>query len=159
MTEKPKPSIVRIIQSDYLALIGILFPVVVLIIYLVVSNLGYFPALGRRAAIQGTASAPILLYVGIAGAVIGLPLAFWRVRTVQQRFAQGETVNGQITDISFYRDRGTVAYTYTHQGKTYSAFNMIMKTGQTKNLRPGTQIAVVVNPANPKEALIRDLYI
>jgi hypothetical protein len=32
MTEKAKPSIVRIIQSDYLALIGVLFPVVALII-------------------------------------------------------------------------------------------------------------------------------
>jgi hypothetical protein len=34
-----------------------------------------------------------------------------------------------------------------------------MKTGKTKQLHPGSQVALLVNPDEPKRALIRDLYI
>jgi hypothetical protein len=159
MAEKTKASALRIIQSDYLAIIGILFPVVMFILYLVVVYFGFFPGFRGRDPIQGVEGAPALLYAGIAGLILGLPLAYWRVRTIQQLFEKSVEVLGQITNIYFHRDRGRVEYSYTYQEKRYSGGSAIMKTGRTQNLRSGSQVVLLVNLENPKQALIRDLYI
>jgi hypothetical protein len=87
MSNKSKPSIVRIIQSDYLALLGVIVPLVSLIMYVCVAYFGYFPGLRGRDPIQGTEGAPLFLYMFIFGLVAGLPLAFWRIRSIQQMFA------------------------------------------------------------------------
>lgn len=159
MTEQAKPSLMRIVQLDLLALFGILVPVVALVMYVAVAYFGFFPGLRGRDPIQGTAGAPIFLYLFLAGVVIGLPLAYWRIRAIQQMFAQGAEVAGQITGVAFYRDRGRVEYTYTYQGKPYAARNAIMKTSATKQLRTGQQVVVLVSPDRPQHAVIRDLYI
>ena len=159
MANKTKPSLVRIIQSDYLALLGILVPSVSLIMYVCVAYFGYFPGLRGRDPIQGTEGAPLFFYLFIIGFVIGLPLSIWRVRSIQKMFANSVEVTGQITDLSFFRDRGRVEYSYIYQGQNYSGGNAIMKTGKTLQLRPGSQILLLVNPNEPKRALIRDLYV
>jgi hypothetical protein len=159
MANKTKPSLVRIIQSDYLVLLGILIPVVSLIMYACVAYFGYFPGFRGRDPIQGTEGAPLFFYLFIIGLVIGLPLAIWRIRSIQQIFANSVEVNGQVTDISFFRDRGRVEYSYSFQGQNYSGGNAIMKTGKTLQLRPGSQVMLLVNPNEPKRALIRDLYV
>jgi hypothetical protein len=159
MENKTKPSIIRIIQSDFVALIGLIVPLVSLIMYICVAYFGYFPGLRGRDPIQGTEGAPVFLYLFIIGLVLGLPLAFWRIRTIQQLFSKGIEVGGQIIAISFYRDRGRVEYSYSHAGQAYSGGNAIMKTSRTQQLRSGDQIVLLVNPDEPKRALIRDLYI
>lgn len=159
MSNKSKPSIVRIIQSDFLALLGVIVPLVSLIMYVCVAYFGYFPGLRGRDPIQGTEGAPLFLYMFIFGLVVGLPLAFWRIRSIQQMFANSVEVVGQVTNISFYKDRGRVEYTYTYQNQNYSAGNAIMKTGKTRQLSSGSQVVLLVNPDEPKRALIRDLYI
>jgi hypothetical protein len=159
MSNKSKPSIVRIIQSDFLALLGVLVPVVSLIMYICVAYFGYFPGLRGRDPIQGTEGAPLFLYMFIFGLLFGLPLAFWRIRSIQQMFAKSVEIVGQITTISFYKDRGRVEYAYTYQNQNYSGGNAIMKTGKTQQLTSGSQVVLLVNPDEPKRALIRDLYI
>jgi hypothetical protein len=159
MSEKIKPSIFRIIQSDYLALLGIILPAVSLIMYIAVAYFGYFPGFRGRDPIQGTDGAPLFFNLFIIGLVIGIPLAIWRIRSIQQLFVKSVEVVGQITDIAFYRDRGRVDYSYTYQDKQYLGGSAIMKTGKTQQLRSGNQVVLLVNPDNPKNALIRDLYI
>ena len=100
----------------------------------------------------------LFLNLFLGGLVIGVPLAIWRIRTVQKIFSNGIEVTGQIKDIFFHRDRGTVQYAYTYQGQEILSGNAIMKTGQTKKLRPGDQLVLLINPDQPKRALIRDLY-
>ncbi len=159
MSNKPKASIVRIIQSDYLALLGVLVPAVSLVMYVSVAYFGYFPGFRGHDPIQGTEGAPLFLYMFIVGLVVGLPLAFWRIRSIQQMFAKSAEVVGQITNISFFKDRGRVEYSYTYQNQNYSGGNAIMKTGKTQQLRSGSQVVLLVNPDEPKHALIRDLYV
>jgi hypothetical protein len=159
MTDKIKPSTFRIIQSDYLALLGVLVPIVSLIMYIAVAYFGYFPGLRGRDPIQGTEGAPLFLNLFIAGLVIGVPLAIWRIRSIQRLFSKSVEVVGQITDVSFHRDRGRVEYSYTYQGQAYSGGNAIMKTGKTQKLRSGNEVVLLVNPDDPRRALIRDLYI
>ena len=110
MTAKAKPSIVRIVQSDSVALIGILFPVITLVMYICVAYFGYFPGFRGRDPIQGAEGAPLLFWLTILGLVSGVPLAIWRIRSIQQMFAKSVEVAGQITNISFYKDRGRVEY-------------------------------------------------
>lgn len=157
MPQKTKPSLLRIIQSDMLALIGIAIPVVMIILYVAITVFGSLPNTRGRAPLPSTA-APTFLYLSIAGVALGLPLAFWRICTIQQHFEHGEEVTGQIVEIGFFRDRGTVIYAYVYQNQKYTGSNSIMKTRQTQQLRPAMQVAIIVNPANPKQALIRDLY-
>jgi hypothetical protein len=159
MTDRTKPSIVRIIQSDFLALLGVLVPIVALIMYVAVAYFGYFPGFRGRDPIQGTEGAPLFLNLFIAGLVIGVPLAIWRIRSIQQMFSKSVEVVGQITNISFRKDRGRVEYSYTYQSQAYSGGNAIMKNGKTQNLRSGNEVVLLVNPDDPKRALIRDLYI
>ena len=159
MTEKAKPSIVRIVQSDYLALLGILLPVVSLIMYIAVAYFGYFPGFRGHDPIQGSEGAPLFLNLFVGGLLIGVPLAIWRIHSIQQLFAKSVEVSGQVTALEFYKDRGRVEYTYAYQGQSYSGGNGIMKTGKTQALRPGTQVVLLVNPDEPKRALIRDLYL
>lgn len=159
MSNKFKPSIVRIIQSDYLALLGIIVPVVSLIMYICVAYFGYLPGLRGRDPIQGTEGAPLFLYMFIFGLVGGLPLTFWRIRTIQQMFAKSVEIIGQVTGISFIKDRGRVEYSYTYQNQDYSGGNAIMKTNKTKQLSSGSEVVLLVNPDDPKRALIRDLYV
>lgn len=159
MPNKPKASIVRTIQSDYLTMLGILVPVVSLIMYACVAYFGYFPGFRGHDPIQGTEGAPLFLYMLIFGLVVGLPLAFWRIHSIQQMFEKGVEVLGQVTKISFYRDRGRVEYSYTYQNLNYSGGNAIMKTGKTLQLSPGSQIVLLVNPDEPNCALVRDLYV
>lgn len=159
MTTKTKPSTFRIIQSDYLALVGILFPAVMFVMYLTVVYFGFFPGLRGRDPIVGGEGAPILLYTGIAGLVTGLPLAYWRIRSIQRMFSNSVEIVGQITKISFFRDRGRVEYSYSYRGRPYSGGNGIMKTRKTQQLQSGTKVVLLVDPHKPRQALIRDLYV
>ena len=159
MTERAKPSIVRIVQSDYLALLGILFPAVSFVMYVCVAYFGFFPGFRGHDPIQGTEGAPLFFYMVIIGLAVGLPLALWRIRSIEQMFANSREVAGHITNIYFHRDRGRVEYSYTYQGQNYSGGNAIMKTGKTRQLHSGDQVVLLVNPDDPARALIRDLYV
>ena len=159
MLNKTRPSIVRIVQSDYLSMLGVLIPIVSLIMYAAIVFNGYLPALRGHDPINGAHGALFFFYLSILGVVVGLPLAFWRIRTVQILFSKSMEVNGQITNIAFIRDRGRVDYSYIYQSKNYTGGIAIMKTSQTQKLRVGNQVVILVDPDNPKGSLIRDLYV
>jgi hypothetical protein len=153
-----QPSLLRIVQSDFIALLALGFPAVVWVIYIATAYFGLFPDLRGRDPLSG-ADAPFFLYLGIVTMVVGVPLFIWRVRSFQALFSQGAQVMGRITTVSFFRDRGRVEYTYTYQGKTYSGYNAIMKTARTQALQPDIEVILILDRNNPKRALIRDLYV
>ncbi len=159
MTTKAKPSIFRIIQSDFLAMLGILVPAVSLLMYIAVAYFGYFPGFRGHDPIQGTDGAPLFLYMFLAGIVIGLPLAYWRIRSILEMFSRNVEVVGQITGISFFRDRGQIQFTYNYFNQAYSGVTAIMKTRRTEQLQRGQEVILLIDPNDPKRALIRDLYV
>ena len=156
--ENSKPSFFRVIQSDYIALLGLLFPAVCLVMYICVAYFGYFPGLRGRDPIQGTEGAPLFLYGFIITAVIGIPLSIWRYKRIQKIFLNGVIVAGKVEGIYFHRDRGSVDFSYQYEGKSYLKPTPIMKTARTRALTRGMEVAVVVNKDDPNQALIRDLY-
>jgi hypothetical protein len=156
---KPKPSLVRIIQSDYIAMLGVLAPVVFLAGYIAIAYFGFLPGFRGHDPIQGTEGAPFFLYGFIVTLVLGIPAVIWRFKTIQNVFANGTEVPGKIEEVYFRRDRGNVVYRYEYQGKAYSGANAIMKNSRTQSLAPGREIALIVSKDDPGRALIRDLYI
>ena len=157
--EKPRPALVRIIQSDYIAMVGVLAPAVFLAAYIAVAYFGFLPGFRGHDPIQGTEGAPFFLYGFIVTLIIGIPAVFWRFKSIQKVFATGTEVVGKIEEVYFRRDRGNVVYRYEYQGKPYSGVNAIMKNARTQLLDPGKEIVLIVSQDDPGRALIRDLYI
>ena len=157
--EKPTPSYLRIIQSDFIAMLGVLAPAVFLVAYIAVAYFGFLPGFRGHDPIQGTEGAPFFLYGFIVTLVLGIPAVLWRFKVIRDVFASGREVIGKIEDVHFRRDRGNVIYCYEFQGKTYSGANAIMKNARTQALAPGMEIVLIVSNDDPGRALIRDLYI
>lgn len=129
----PKPSVIRIIESDYTALSAVLFPTIIWVMYVAIEYFGFFPSFRGRDSLTGE-SAPFFLNFAIIVTLICIPLLIWRVHFFKKLFSKGVEVPGLIANIWFHRDRGRVEYTYTYQGKTYHRGNAIMKSGRTKTL-------------------------
>jgi hypothetical protein len=153
-----QPPVLRIVQSDYIALLAVLAPVVAWGMYIATAYFGFFPGLRGDDPLTG-ADAPFFLYAGVAVTLIAIPLLTVRVRSFQSLFRRGVELPGRITDISFYRDRGRIEYTYSYQGQTYQGANAIQKTGRAQALQPGAEVTLLVDPDKPDRALIRDLYV
>jgi hypothetical protein len=158
-SENLRPSPFRVLQSDFIALGSILFPAVMWGMYIVIAYFGFFPGFRGHDPIQGSEGAPAFLYLGIITTLIGVPLFVWRWRSFQSVFARGRVVTGRIASVSFSRDRGRVEYSYEYSGQRYHGGNAIMKTKRTKALQEGDEVELIVDPENPKRALIRDLYV
>jgi hypothetical protein len=156
--EKPKPSLVRIIQSDFIAMLGVLAPAVFLVAYIAIAYFGFLPGFRGHDPIQGTEGAPFFLYGFIVTLILGIPAVIWRFKTIQKVFASGTEVVGKIENVYFRRDRGNVVYRYEYQGKSYSGVNAIMKNSRTQALMPGMEIVLIVDKDDSGRALIRDLY-
>jgi hypothetical protein len=154
----PKPSFFRVIQTDFIALAGVLVPAVFLVMYISIAYFGYFPGFRGHDPIQGTEGAPFFFYAFIVTAVVGIPLTAGRFRSIQNLFLNGAVVIGKVEGVYFHRDRGSIDVRYEYNGKSYLKANPIMKTARTKSLAPGMEVALVVNKDDPNRALIRDLY-
>lgn len=140
-------------------MLGVLFPIVFLAMYIAVAYFGFLPGFRGHDPIQGTEGAPFFLYGFIVTLILGIPAVIWRLKTIQNVFANGEEVVGKVEDIHFRRDRGNVVYRYEYQGKAYTGVNAIMKNARTQSLIPGMDIVLLVSRDDPARALIRDLYI
>ncbi len=143
-----RPSLIKIMTIDYMALSGWLFPVVIwgLYIFLVVTGRVKTSDFGLPA-----------IFAAITMAALGFLL--WRIQLFNTIFSDGIETAATISNISFFRDRGRVEYIFIYQGQKYMGGNGIHKVKQTQALRVGQQVSVMVDRNNPKRAFIRDLYL
>jgi hypothetical protein len=153
-----KPSVFRVVQSDYLALILAGFPAVAWGMYIVIAVFGFFPGMRGHDPIRGTEGAPFFLGMAVVATVVMIPLLLWRLKSFQATFARSDEVVGRITSISFFRDRGRIEYSYVANGQIYNGWNAIMKNKRTTSLSEGDEVVLLVDRTDPKRALIRDLY-
>lgn len=154
-----KPSLVRIIQSDYLAMVGALAPAVFLAGYLATVYFGLLPNFRGTDPVQGSAGAPFFFYGFLVTLGVGIPAVSWRYRFFSHLFATGVAVPGRVEAVDFIRDRGRVVYRYEYEGKGYSGANAVMRNARTRKLVPGMGITLLVDQNDPSRALIRDLYV
>lgn len=150
------PSVFRIMWTDYWAALSaiLLFPFLALIFIF-----GILPML-LDTRITANLASLLTLLVGAAlwTLIFGGALA-WRVTVIRSIFNDGQDVKGQISEVGFSRDHGTVKYTYTYMGTQYTASNRIMKNGRTGRLAAGVETGVMVDTGDPRRAFLKELYL
>lgn len=146
---KETPSILRIIQSDFGAYISLAIPVI--------SWLTYLWILFREGDSSGNLGTVFVYFLVFT--LVGMLVAIWRIYFISTIFDYGVEVPGQVERIGFYRGRGRVVFYYLYQGNKLKASRAIVKNKFTSGIRPGENVAVVVNENNPKNAVIKRIFI
>lgn len=149
-----KPSKLRILQSDYTTGLSLIVISLTWAAYLILSYYGKLPGTTLDAS-----DAPFLLKTAICAIILFVPLIVWRINYYNSLFKNAEEIAGHITSIYFYRDRGKIIYEYIYKGEKYFAQNAIFKSENTRYYQKGDEIILLVDPKNPKKAIIRDIYI
>lgn len=107
---------------------------------------------------DGTGMSTPFIIIGVVVTIAGIGVFLWRVNTYRTLFADNQAAQANITDVSFWRDRGRASFTFTYNGQKYATGSPLMKTGRTKALRVGETVTVLVDRNNPKSAIIRKLF-
>jgi len=144
--QSQRPSLLRVISTDYPSYLSVLFPIV-------------FGGFSLYFFVAGNDAVRLFLPLAIAATVIGIPVLVQRYRIISSVFAEGAQTKGIVTSLSFFRGRGRAEYSYTFQGAKQVSANAINKNSRTRKLRVGEAVTVIVDPNNPKRAFIREIYL
>ena len=146
MNERKRPSILRIIDSDYAAALALLLLVLFWLLFGMLSVLHLFDL-------------QILRYLVIGLTAGSLMLLAWRCWLIRRIFTDGVETLGEVRQIWFYRERGQLVVTYIWEKRPVQKNSMIPKNNYTKTLQEGQQIPLMIDRRQPKRAFLRDLYL
>lgn len=146
-TSTPNLSLRRILINDYLAFLGWAIPLMLWIVYLISVFVGRYGATS------------FFSYLALAATLAGPIVLLLRVIYFRWMFAQGIEAPGKISEVSFTQDRGRVIYNYIHAGAEYRSANTLHRSADTRALRTGQNVTIMVDPRDPKRGLVKDLYI
>lgn len=155
-----KPSFFQILKNDALSFIGIILPVVMWGIYIAVTFFGVsFQSKRSDTVIENSGANPVFLIAPIVLTILGAAFIFWRISSITKIFENGERVMGKITDISFFKDRGRIEFSYNYQRQSFQSGSSIMKNSKTTGYRNGDEVILIVDSAKPTRVFIQDLYV
>ena len=143
------PSVRRIVSVDYLASSAFLVPIIAWGFYLCMLTLA-----PENAGAWAYPVAPAAL------TALGLAVLAWRIVLIRSVFAAG--VEAPATVLFTLRMRGQrvrLNYQYTHAGQTYTSGNTVSEGRVPVTLKPGDTVTVVLDPARPKLAFVRDSFL
>ena len=146
MNERKRPSILRIIDSDYAAALALLLLVLFWLLFGMLSVLHLFDL-------------QILRYLVIGLTAGSLMLLAWRCWLIRRIFTEGVETLGEIRQVWFYHERGQLVVTYIWEKRPVQKNSMIPKNNYTKTLQEGQQIPLMIDRRQPKRAFLRDLYL
>jgi hypothetical protein len=146
MNERKRPSIIRILDSDYTTALALMAPFIFWLLFWLL-------------AIMHVVDLQIPRYVVIALTIASLLFAAWRCWLISQVFTSGGETQADVQYIWFSRDRGSLVVSFTWEGALFQKNSMIPKNEYTKALKEGQAITLVVDRHQPKRAFVRDLYL
>jgi hypothetical protein len=146
MNERQRPTILRIIDSDYTAALAIMAPFIFWLLFWLLS-------------IMHVVDLQIPRYLVIGLTIASLLLAAWRCWLISQIFTNGVETPGEVQHIWFYRDRGRLMVTFNWEGKEIQKNSTIPKNEYTEALTEGQPVTLVVDRQQPKRVFVRDLYL
>jgi hypothetical protein len=149
-----RPSLLKIIWTDYPAFISACTMVVAWIIIL-----AWIPPWRSDGPIVSPGAAPVFLSVAALITLVGMGILLWRFQILWAAFFSGTQVRGRITSIDMRRDRGHVNYTYIFNHEEYKSTAPIHRNKQTLALKTGSPVILMVDNKKPSRAFIRDLYL
>jgi hypothetical protein len=147
------PSFSKIIITDYPAFLASISPILLFLIYIlfiIVETKLNTPIMPQ------VVNAIVYLLLGLTIALIGYLL--YRVWLIRRVFQHGSDVQGRIATLSLRRLGGRVGYSYSFGQKRVTSGAALRSNPQTKALRKGERVIIVVDRNNPKLAFIRDVY-
>jgi len=154
-----KPSVINIIKTDFIVMVGLLAPAIILALALDDKYLGLLSGLFSRERIDSGESHEFFFIFSIGLAAILIPFSMHRIYCFHKWFGNSALINGIVTAVPYTKDRGTFKYRYTYNGQEYSSSNFVHRTKSTGSIQPGQEIDIVVYKNNPNRAFIRKLYI
>jgi hypothetical protein len=157
-SERQRAAIVRFIRYDYFSLLCLLGPLVAWGMFAATAcGFSFDRSTGTN---QGGAFSESHFYLGAAvlSSAVLLPLLARRVWSLSSVFRDGERVTGRIVNVWFVSGRGRVDYTYTFNGREYTAGNATTKNDRTKLLQKGQAVSLLVDREKPERAIMEDLY-
>jgi hypothetical protein len=160
--EKLKPSLIRILLNDYLALLPVLFALVCWILYLILNSGLDVPDVRMPGRTVPHQDAHFFLWIAVVLSFLGALVALWRIRFIRRVFSQGIDVKGKIVRIKKIRARGLetssrVIFRYRYAGKEFTRSNWFLSWDLEK--QPGDSLTLVLLRDKPANALIRDVFV
>lgn len=146
MESRTRPSLVRVIQTDYYAFLSVLLLGIMWGMYAI------FQTLNLTTSMESFYGALVLT-------VLDLLVVIWRYNSVHTLFNNGIELSATIVDLWFFRGRGRVDYTFTCRNHEFISGNDITPNGRTRSLREGDRVTIYVDPENPQRAVIRELFL
>ncbi len=153
MEQERRISILKIMWTDYPAFYASLVPAAAWIIYF-----AWFPNWGSREAVISPSARPIYMTLILLATACGTTVLAGRVWLIMSVFHNGLQVRGKISQIELRRDHGRVHYAYIYEHKEYFSSAAIHRNAETKALRNGEHVMLIVDRSKPARAFIRDLY-
>lgn len=98
------------------------------------------------------------IYVPIVILLLGLIIFILRFLYLKKFFANCIEVDGEITNVHFYRGRGGASFTYTYNCEVFRRHNALFANKRTRRLHEGMYVTILINKDNPKKALIKEAY-
>lgn len=93
----------------------------------------------------------------MAGSLVCCVFLALRWRFINTLYSFGEEVTGKITDVFSFLSLCNIHYTYSFEGKEYEHSDVVAGYVQKSGaLQPGTEIILLIDPAKPKLAIMRD---
>jgi len=99
-----------------------------------------------------------LLTVTLPVTIVSLALLFWRIRRVRNLFRYGTAVPGAVMEVRIVRDRGRLEFLYEWENQTHGGWMPVHKNRRVVALRPGQAVTVLVDPANPRKAVVEEAF-
>src|SRR3954462_7299681 len=86
-------------------------------------------------------------------------LLVWRIVRIHLLFSRGQVVRAQITRVDIARDKGRLEFAYHFGGHRVSSWTAVHKSRQVEALAVNQEVEILVDAANPLNAIVRDLYV
>ena len=139
------PSLLKIIWIDYWGFVST-------VLCLIAAGMAIYNTFLSRNATPGM----LWFALGILG--LGLWGVALRYISIVSLYNSGLETQATVSEVGFFRDRGTIKYIYPYENKKYASHMTVMKNGTTTRYQVGSEIEVIVDRENPKKSLIKDLF-
>lgn len=146
METEHKVSTWKIITNDMVTYHASMVLVLVLVVYLM-------------AALSRTSALPIFSVSAIVVILAAMTIITLRVMKIKSVLVKGQTLNGVVTSKGFRPGQGNLSLNFMIEGKPFKSSASTPITKFSSNLKAGDKITLIVDPRNPKLALLKELFV
>jgi hypothetical protein len=144
-----KPRIGSIVATDWPALFCLMS---IPVIWLLCAQLPFV----RRDSSFGAFE---VLAIAVPFSLLAGGLLAWRIVRIHRLFARGHVARARIKRVDVVGDRGRVEFEYDFGGVRMSSWTPVYKNKLVASLVVNQEIEVLVDPTNPGDAIVRELYV